>query len=121
MICQSTVSARVCCSDAGAPSSAHGYVFIRTLVVFFNPLTPNDAFRRHNRGFPKVRHHHSNACGRHFVWVQIRAYTVLDCTITTIMNTSLYVDGIPGAFPTKIHGLLLYKKIKKISIEIKRM
>ena len=56
---------------------------------------------RNNRGFPKVRHHHSNACGRHFVWVQIHACTILDCTITTIMSTSLYVDGIPGAFPTK--------------------
>ena len=27
--------------------------------------------------------------------------TILNCSITTIMNISLYVDGIPGAFPTK--------------------
>ena len=72
------------------------------------------------RGFPKVRHHHSNACGRHFVWVQIRDCTILDCTITTIMNTSLYVDGIPGAFPTKymVYYCILAVRMAGYSLQI---
>ena len=102
------------------PSSVSTIRFSFLFLLFHTPLSADQLFTRSIGIFQKYVITYSNTCGRHFLGVQIYACTILDCTITTIMNTSLYFDGIPGAFPTKytVYYCILAVRMAGYSLQI---